>query len=61
MHVHEATIIQAIRDGARSVDALAAATRASTGCGTCRFDLLDLIARVTAEGTPPHGDGTMES
>ncbi len=46
MHVHEHRLIEAILAGADSVAALADVTGAGLGCGTCRFDLLDLIARV---------------
>ncbi|WP_306321533.1 MULTISPECIES: FAD-dependent oxidoreductase [unclassified Streptomyces] len=39
------------RDGARSVEALAALTRATTGCGGCEPDVRDLVARF--EGPTP--------
>ncbi|MBI5849470.1 MAG: (2Fe-2S)-binding protein [Planctomycetes bacterium] len=58
-HVHEGTLLDAIREGCCSVEDLAVRTRAGTGCATCRFDLLDLIARTTtrtrcaAEGCAP--------
>lgn len=44
MHVHEATIRRAIRAGATDLAALSAATRAGTGCGTCRFDLIEILS-----------------
>lgn len=50
-HVREGTLVDAIRDGCCSVEDLAARTRAGTGCATCRFDLLDLIARTTTRAT----------
>ena len=43
MKVHVETLLQAIRDGALSVEALREATRAGTGCGTCRTDLEQLL------------------
>ena len=41
--VCESTIRQAIRDGATSLDTLATCTRAGTGCGSCRGELVRLI------------------
>ncbi len=41
--VDELTIRRAIRAGADSVERLAEATGASTGCGTCRYDLEKLL------------------
>jgi NAD(P)H-nitrite reductase large subunit len=55
MHVHEATLRRAIRAGLRDVRALRDATAASSGCGTCRFDLEELIrveAARAARGGP---------
>lgn len=43
MHVHEATIRRAIRSGVTEVEELRARTRAGTGCGTCRFDLITML------------------
>ncbi|MEZ5963745.1 MAG: (2Fe-2S)-binding protein [Planctomycetota bacterium] len=44
MKVHRQTLLAAIRAGAHSLAALQAQTRAGTGCGTCRIDLLQLLA-----------------
>jgi NAD(P)H-nitrite reductase large subunit len=44
MNVSDARLRQAIRDGATTVAAIRAATRASCGCGTCRPDLLRILA-----------------
>jgi bacterioferritin-associated ferredoxin len=48
--VGERTVREAIRAGARSVAELAAATGASTDCGTCAEHLVELLAE---ELTPP--------
>jgi NAD(P)H-nitrite reductase large subunit len=44
MRVHRSTLVAAILGGARTLAALQAATSAGTGCGTCRIDLLELLA-----------------
>ncbi|MCB7134967.1 FAD-dependent oxidoreductase [Cellulosimicrobium marinum] len=49
------------RDGARSVDDLARATRATTGCGGCKdvvCGLVDWLASADPEQTSSHDDGT---
>ena len=43
--VARATIVDAITSGAKTMDTLCEATRAGTGCGSCRSDLIDLISR----------------
>jgi assimilatory nitrate reductase catalytic subunit len=43
-------LLRAIRDGARSVEDLGEATRAGTGCGTCRTDLEQLLREQREEG-----------
>lgn len=43
MKVHRQTLLAAIRAGADTVEALRQATRAGTGCGTCRSELLELL------------------
>lgn len=43
MKVHVEILLRAIRNGALSVKALGEATRAGTGCGTCRTDLEHLL------------------
>lgn len=47
--VSDTAIRLAVTAGARSVDAVAAATRAGTGCGSCRTD----IARIVGQGAVP--------
>lgn len=50
--VHRAELQRLIGEGARTLDELAAATRAGTGCGTCRSDLLRLLRdTITAAAT----------
>lgn len=44
MKVHRQTLLEAIRAGARTLAELQTRTRAGTGCGTCRIDLLQLLA-----------------
>ena len=51
LDVDEATIERAIRAGAHTVDAVRDATGASSGCGTCRFDVEEILTRVL--GHPP--------
>ena len=43
MRVHRNALIAAIEAGADTLDALGNRTRAGTGCGTCRIDLLGLL------------------
>lgn len=43
MRVRQRTLVEAIARGAHTLEALQAATRAGTGCGTCRIDLLVLL------------------
>lgn len=45
MHVHEATILRAIREGATTLAELGERTRAGTGCGTCKSELVVLLSR----------------
>lgn len=52
MKVHRQTLLAAIDAGAHTLVALQARTRAGTGCGTCRIDLLQLLAET---GHPPRG------
>jgi nitrite reductase (NADH) large subunit len=42
-HVTEAAIVDAIRDGCDTLPELCAATRAGTGCGSCRGQLTSLL------------------
>lgn len=60
MVVHEATIRRAIERGARDLELLSEWTHAGLGCGTCRFDLEDMLAeasRGATETTPPPTSG----
>ena len=50
MKVHAETLRVAFRDGARSLEKLSEATRAGTGCGTCRMDLIELLRQWECEG-----------
>ena len=49
--VHRCELQRLVREGARSLDDLAAATRAGTGCGTCRSELLQILGEIAPE--PP--------
>ena len=44
MKISRKTLVSAIADGASSLDLLMQGCRAGTGCGTCRVDLIHLIA-----------------
>ena len=46
-HVPESAILDAIRDGCDTLPALCEATRAGTGCGSCRGQLTTLLATCT--------------
>jgi len=50
--VGELNLVDAIRDGASSVDQLSLATRAGTGCGSCLPELRLLLKRVAAHAPP---------
>ena len=52
MKVPLSVLRRAIAEGARTVGELSERTGAGTGCGTCRFDLFELLAR---EPAPPPG------
>jgi NAD(P)H-nitrite reductase large subunit len=41
--VPRSKIIEAIRAGATTIEAIQDATCASTGCGGCEFDLMDIL------------------
>ena len=49
MKVHARTLRRAIQAGARSVEDLGHITRAGTGCGTCRSELLELLGEAGVE------------
>ncbi|QDU22029.1 FAD-dependent oxidoreductase [Urbifossiella limnaea] len=57
-HVTESAIVGAVRDGCTSLPQLSAATRAGTGCGTCRGALARLILKnspkAVVNGTAAH-------
>jgi nitrite reductase (NADH) large subunit len=57
-HVTESAIVSAVRDGCTSLPQLSAATKAGTGCGTCRGALAKLILknspRAAVNGTAAH-------
>ncbi len=57
-HVTESAIVGAVRDGCTSLPQLSAATKAGTGCGTCRGALTKLILknspRAAVNGTAAH-------
>ncbi len=46
-HVTESAVVEAIRDGCDTLPALCEATRAGTGCGSCRGQLTTLLANHT--------------
>lgn len=46
MKVREGVLRTAMAAGARDLAALAEHTRAGTGCGTCRSELLQLLAEI---------------
>ncbi|HLU40447.1 MAG TPA: (2Fe-2S)-binding protein [Planctomycetota bacterium] len=55
MKIHRRELLDAIAAGATTLDELQRRTRAGTGCGTCRFDLLQLLGE--AVGAVPPADG----
>ena len=46
-HINESAICEAIRDGCTNLPQLSAATRAGTGCGSCRGELTRLILKTS--------------
>ena len=48
----KATITDAVKAGADTPEAVATATRASTGCGSCTSDVCSLVAALGAAGSP---------
>ncbi|MDP9151809.1 MAG: FAD-dependent oxidoreductase [Myxococcota bacterium] len=46
--VSDSTISEAVANGAQSVEAVGSATRAGTGCGSCRHEIGRLVARFVA-------------
>jgi nitrite reductase (NADH) large subunit len=51
-NVSQSTIVQAIRDGATDVARLGLCTKAGTGCGSCRGQLLHLLSRYNPAAAP---------
>jgi nitrite reductase (NADH) large subunit len=54
--VSKAEIVEAVLEGARGLQAVCDATRAGTGCGSCRPDvqaIIDLACRTLASATAP--------
>jgi nitrite reductase (NADH) large subunit len=49
-HVTESAVVEAIRDGCDTLSALCDATRAGTGCGSCRGQLAGLLASHATAG-----------
>ncbi len=55
--VGDRAIRRAVREGARTPEAVRDATRAGSGCGSCRSDVLTIIDEETTNGAsvpPPH-------
>src|SRR5262249_39045726 len=57
-HVTESTLVGAIRDGCTSLPQLSAATRAGTGCGSCRGQLARLILKTSPRPADVAVNGT---
>jgi nitrite reductase (NADH) large subunit len=51
--VSEADLCAAIEQGCDSVEALGATTKAGTGCGSCKNDLAQLLARTPKKHSLP--------
>jgi nitrite reductase (NADH) large subunit len=56
-HVCESTLLGAIRDGCVTLPQLSAATRAGTGCGSCRGQLASLILKAAPKAAEPSMNG----
>ena len=56
-HVNQSTIVDAIKDGCVSLPQLSAATRAGTGCGSCRGSLARLILQTSPHAPEPALNG----
>jgi nitrite reductase (NADH) large subunit len=57
-HVTESALVGAIRDGCTSLPQLSAATRAGTGCGSCRGSLTRLILKIAPHAVNGSLNGT---
>jgi nitrite reductase (NADH) large subunit len=51
-HVCESAIVGAVKDGCTTLPQLSAATKAGTGCGSCRGELTRLILKNSPKGLP---------
>jgi nitrite reductase (NADH) large subunit len=51
--VTEGTLCEAVAAGADSVETLCAATRAGTGCGSCKTELAQIVARAPKKNSLP--------
>ncbi len=52
-------IVEAIREGSRTIGSIGECTRAGTGCGTCQPLLSQLLA-IYGDGAPPEGKNKIE-
>lgn len=57
-HVCESAVVAAIRDGCTSLPVLSAATKAGTGCGSCRGQLANLILKHAPKPAGVGANGT---
>jgi nitrite reductase (NADH) large subunit len=57
-HVTESTLTGAIRDGCTTLPQLSAATKAGTGCGSCRGALTRLLLKTSSRTADPAVNGT---
>jgi assimilatory nitrate reductase electron transfer subunit len=58
--VTKGALIEAWSDGARSVEGMAARTRATTGCGTCRDTVCGLVDWLAAQDPDPGVDPDLQ-
>jgi nitrite reductase (NADH) large subunit len=57
-HVGEAAVVAAIKDGCTTLPMVSAATKAGTGCGSCRGRLADLILKTAPKAAGVSANGT---
>jgi len=55
--VTDSAVCEAIGKGADSLEGLAAVTRAGTGCGSCKAELIQLVAKHAKKGPPMSATG----
>lgn len=53
--VTKAALVRCWRGGARTVGEMAAGTRATTGCGTCRAAVEGIVGWLSSQDSDPHG------